>query len=52
MEEMPHLADTSTQRAKRAILAQNDLTNSALERIIRNTAGNDKFKEHYSDADP
>ncbi|KAK2885957.1 hypothetical protein Q8A67_016794 [Cirrhinus molitorella] len=45
------LADTTlTQRAKRAILAQKDLTNkAALERIIRSAVGNDIYNEYYSD---
>ncbi|KAK2890587.1 hypothetical protein Q8A67_013230 [Cirrhinus molitorella] len=45
------LADTTlTQRAKRAILAQKDLTNkAALERIIRNAVGNDIYDEYYSE---
>lgn len=39
-----------TQRAKRAILAQKDLTNkAALEIIIRNAVGNDWYDEYYSD---
>ncbi|KAK9970280.1 hypothetical protein ABG768_026235 [Culter alburnus] len=45
------LADTTlTRRAKRAILAQKDLTNkAALEKIIRSTVGNERYDEYYSD---
>ena len=45
------LADTRlTQRAKRAILAQKDLTNkAALERIIKGSVGDSWYDQYYSD---
>ncbi|KAF4106207.1 hypothetical protein G5714_012197 [Onychostoma macrolepis] len=48
------LSDASlTQRAKRAILAQKDLTNkAALERLVRKGVGDEVFEEYYSDPGP
>ncbi|KAF4098329.1 hypothetical protein G5714_020359 [Onychostoma macrolepis] len=42
-----------TQQAKRAILAQKDLTNkAALERLVRKGVGDEVFEEYYSDPGP